>query len=126
MESIEQLKSKVREWVKTENEIKSLQKEINKRKKEKTVLSCELIQVMRTNGIDNLDIQNGQICYSKKTTKKPINQKTLLNLLSQYFDGNEDQAIKIGQYVYDNREEVQKETLKMKMTNSSPEIPFER
>jgi hypothetical protein len=119
MESIDQLKLKVREWVKTENEIKVLQKELNKRRKDKHVLSNDLIAVMRLNGIDNLDIQNGQICYSKTTTKKPINQKTLLNLLSKYFDGNEEQALRIGQYVYENREQIEKESLKMKMNASS-------
>jgi hypothetical protein len=118
MESIDQLKLKVREWVKTENEIKVLQKELNKRRKDKHVLSNDLIAVMRLNGIDNLDIQNGQICYSKTTTKKPINQKTLLNLLSKYFDGNEEQALRIGQYVYENREQIEKESLKMKMNAS--------
>lgn len=121
MESIDQLKMKVREWVKTENEIKALQKELTKKRKEKGELSGDLITVMRMNGIDNLDIQNGQICYCKTKSKKPINQKTLLNLLAKYFDGNEDHALRIGQFVFENREQCEKECLKLKMNTSRGE-----
>ena len=84
-------------------------------------MSGDLITVMRMNGIDNLDIQNGQICYCKKKSKKPINQKTLLNLLAKYFDGNEDHALKIGQFVFDNREQCEKECLKLKMNTTRGE-----
>jgi len=118
MDSIEQLKTKVREWVKTENEIKLLQKELTKKRKDKANVSNDLMYLMKIHNIANVDVQNGQICYSKTTTKKPINQKTLLNLLSKYFDGNEDQATRIGQFVYENRESVEKEFIKMK-TNAT-------
>lgn len=109
----------VREWVKLENELKTLQKEINVRKKEKAKVSGELIQLMKQFEVSTFNLQNGQICYCKTANKKPITQKSLLNILAKFYEGDQTQAAQIGQFIFENRETNTRESIKMKPISTS-------
>jgi hypothetical protein len=111
METIEQLKQTVRQWVKLDNEIRALAAETASRKKEKKQMSEELIRVMRENELDEFDIKDGQIVYVKKNVKKPITQKQLLSILSTYYK-NEEKAEEVNSFILEHREEVVKESIK--------------
>jgi len=111
LETKEQLVAKIRDWVKNDNEIRALQKEMNKRKQEKKNISKELLEVMRKNDIDAFDLKDGQLVYAKTKTKKPITKKTLFGLLSTYFKGNTEKASELNEFIMENREEVIHEKL---------------
>lgn len=115
MENKEQLVKAIREWVKLDNDMKILKKEMSNRKKEKDQLSIKLIETMKQNKIDQFDINDGQIQYSKKTVKKPITKKMLLNILSTYYNEDTEKAVEVNNYILDNREEVIKETVVRKI-----------
>lgn len=111
METLDQLKQKVREWVRLDNEMRALNKEIASRRLEKKTISGELISVMRENQLDEFDIKDGQLMYVKKNVKKPITQKQLLSILSAYYK-NEGKAEEVNAYILENREEVVKESIR--------------
>lgn len=111
LETKEQLVNTIKKWVKTDNEIRSLQKEINLRKKQKKNISNDLMGVMRNNEIDCFDINDGQIMYVKKNIKKPITQKILLNILNNYYDGDFEKATDLNNFIMDSREETVKESI---------------
>ncbi len=67
MDPKQQLINSVKKWVKLDNELKELQKQLNIRKNEKKETSNTLMNVMRENEIDCFDLTDGQICYSKRT-----------------------------------------------------------
>jgi hypothetical protein len=92
-----------------------LSKQQSIRKKEKLEISTTLIDIMRSNEIDCFDIKNGQIIYTKRNVKKPITQKALLNILSNYYKGNVEKAEEVNNYILENREEVVKETIVRKI-----------
>jgi len=111
MDSKEQLVKAIRDWVKLDNDIRKIQNELKTRKNEKKSLSNKLIEVMKKNEIDCFDINNGQICYTKKTVKKPITKKVLLTILSKYYNGNTLKASELNNYILENREETTKEAI---------------
>ena len=111
METLDQLKHQVREWVRLDNEIRALNKEIASRRLDKKAISGDLISVMRENQLDEFDIKDGQLMYVKKNVKKPITQKQLFSILSSYYK-NEEKAEEVNTYIMENREEVMKETIK--------------
>ena len=119
METKEQLVKTIREWVKIDNEIKFLQKQILERKNNKKEISEILIDTMKQNEIDCFDINDGQICYSKKTIKKPITKKILMETLSKYFDGDLIKASQLNEFIIESREEEVKETIVRKIKNRS-------
>jgi Family of unknown function (DUF5760) len=115
MDAKEQLVNIVREWVKIDNELRTLQKEVNKRKADKKRSSASLMEIMKKNSIDEFDINDGQLCYTKRNVKKPITKKALMDILATYYKGDLVKAGALNEFILDNREEVVKETIERKI-----------
>jgi hypothetical protein len=101
----------IKEWVKLDNEIRELKKQEKIRKKKQDELSKSLMEIMKSNEIDEFDINQGKIVYKKKNVKKPITKKNLLEILSKYYDGDLMSASKLNTFIMDNREETVVETI---------------
>tara|TARA_Y200000002_G_C22271864_1_gene492470 strand:- start:63 stop:428 length:366 start_codon:yes stop_codon:yes gene_type:complete len=110
----ELLINNIRKWVKLDNELRALKKEESARKKQQKELNTQLIDLMKQNEIDNIDIKGGQICYNQKNIKKPITKKYLLEILAKYYQGDMDKAESTNEFILNNREEVTKETITRK------------
>ena len=111
----EQLVNNIKEWIKMDNEITQLKNEIKERNNKKKILTESLVLVMKTNSIDCFDINGGALVYKKNKIKKPINGKTLLTALQNYYKNDVKIAEEITKHVMDNREEQIKETIKRKI-----------
>ena len=70
MESKEELVKNIREWISMDEQIKSLQGEIKKRRDRKKELTSALVNVMKEHEIDCFDINNGKLIYSKNKKTK--------------------------------------------------------
>ena len=106
----------VKEWVRLDNEIRHLQSEISTRRQDKKILNVTLMDAMKSNNIDCFDLNDGQICYTKKNIKKPINNKILLDILTKYCKGDLAQASEINDYIKENRSEITKENITRKIS----------
>jgi len=115
METKEQLVINIKEWVKTDNDILKLKKEIRELTQKKKVLTESLVDVMKKNEIDVFDIKDGSIVYKKSTIKKPINGKSLMTALNTYYKNNTAMAEELTKHILDSREEQVKETIKRKI-----------
>lgn len=116
MDSKEKLIKSIQEWVKLDNEMRKLKKEVSSRKEEQDKITKVLINVMKSNEIDEFNINNGKLTYSNRTVKKPITKKNLLEILSKFYKGNTDQATEVNQFILDNREDVVVEKLVRKIS----------
>ncbi len=114
MNTKDTLINNIKEWVKVENEIIQLNKEINLRKKQKKILSATLVETMKSNNIDCFDTKNGQICFNQKKTKKAITKKGLFDILSKYYNGDDTKINELQNFILDNRETVIKESITLK------------
>lgn len=115
----DQLIHTVKEWVRIDNEIRQLQKEISSRRQDKKILNEQLMLTMKTNDIDCFDLNDGKICYTRKNVKKPINNKVLLDILTKYYSGDISQASEINNFINDNRIEVTKENITRKISKNT-------
>ena len=106
----------VKEWVRIDNEIRQLQSEISILRQDKKILNSVLMDTMKSNNIDCFDLNDGQICYTKKNVKKPINNKVLLEILTKYYKGDLIQASEINEYIKENRSEITKENITRKIS----------
>lgn len=109
----------VKEWVRIDNEIRQLQKEISIRRQDKKLMNEQLMETMKTNDIDCFDLNDGKICYTKKNIKKPINNKILLDILTKYYNGDISQASEINNFINNNRIEVTKENITRKISKNT-------
>ena len=87
-------------------------KERNDRKK---VLTENLISTMKKNEIDCFDINGGALIYKTNKVKKPINGKTLLLALQNYFKEDPNTAQDLTKHILNSREEQIKEMIKRKV-----------
>jgi hypothetical protein len=115
METKEQLVSSIKEWIKIDNEIIQLQKDMKERKNQKKVLTDSLMLTMKNNQIDCLDIKGGQILYKQNKVKKAINGKTLMAILTKFFEDKQEKAEEVTKFIMENREEQIKEVIKRKV-----------
>jgi len=115
METKEQLVNNIKEWIKIDTEISELKTQIKERNNKKKILTENLVTVMKTNKIDCFDINDGALVYKTSKVKKPINGKTLLSALQNYYKSDPKVAEDIAKHVMDSREEQIKETIKRKI-----------
>jgi predicted nucleic acid-binding Zn-ribbon protein len=117
METKEQLVNNVKEWIKIDNEINQLKAEIKERNNRKKSLTEQLVVTMKNNSIDCFDINGGALVYKKNTVKKPINGKSLLTALQNYYKSDPEKAEDLTKHILDSRQEQVKETIKRKINN---------
>jgi hypothetical protein len=115
MEVKEQLVTNIKDWINMDNEISQLKQEIKERNNKKKILTENLVTVMKTNNIDCFDINGGALIYKKNKIKKPINGKTLLSALQNYYKNDNKIAEEITKHVMNSREEQVKEIIKRKI-----------
>ena len=115
METKEQLITNVKEWIKIDGEISKLRSEIKEKNNKKKQLTNDLVVVMKSNEIDCFDINGGALIYKQSKIKKPINGKTLLSALKNYYKNEPKIAEDLAKHVMDSREEQVKEVIKRKV-----------
>lgn len=116
----EELITNIKEWIKLDNEIAKLQSEMKIRKNKKKELTESLVDVMKKNTIDCFDIAGGSLMYKKNKVKKPINGKSLVLALQNYYKETPQVAEDITNHIMSGREEHVKETISRKMKKCPP------
>lgn len=115
----DQLIKTVKEWVRIDNEIRALDREQKTRKLEKKKLSDNLLNIMKQNEIDCFDINNGQILFQTRKSKKPITKKILFNVLSKFYNGDHIKTTELNEFILEHREEITKECIVRKITKNA-------
>jgi hypothetical protein len=115
MDTKEHLIVNIKEWIKYDTEISQLKAEIKDRTNKKKALTENLVTVMKGNAIDCFDINGGSLVYKKNKIKKPINGKSLLLALQNYYKEQPKMAEDLTKHILESREEQVKETIKRKI-----------
>jgi len=104
MTTKDELVENIRSWMKIDNEMKMLQKELKQRRELKKDLSSKLVDIMKTNEIDCFDMANGKLIYTKNNVKSALSKKHLEECLSQYFAQHPDiNPGEITEFILDKR-----------------------
>ena len=105
----------VKIWLNIDNEIRMLQKEIRDRRKRKKELTKELVGVMKNHDIEQVNIPDGKLIYTKRKIKAPLSKKHLLLSLSNYFANDPRIVSELSKYIMDSRLEKEKENIQRKI-----------
>ncbi len=108
------LKNKVSNYLSIDDKIRKLSLELREAKKEKLMMSNDVLNLMSDYNIEDLNTKNGKLKYTISKTKKAVSKKDLLQKLSIFLKSS-DQANDALKFIYDNREVVEKVRLKRLM-----------
>jgi Family of unknown function (DUF5760) len=103
----------LKEWVAKDAEYKVLQRELKKRRDDAKSLTQRLMKVMRDNEIDVFDIKDGRIIYKKSNQKRPLSQKTLNEILLNFYRGDDTKASELQTYIQEHRQVKTVESIKL-------------
>uniref|UniRef100_A0A6C0JC44 Uncharacterized protein n=1 Tax=viral metagenome TaxID=1070528 RepID=A0A6C0JC44_9ZZZZ len=115
MNEQEQLLENVKTWLDIDNQIRALQKDIRDRRKLKKELTNSLVDIMKTQDIDALNVPDGQLIYNKTKTKAPLSKKHLMLSISQFFKNDQRTIDELSKYIMESRKEKEKENIKRKI-----------
>tara|TARA_B100001123_G_C14947051_1_gene882153 strand:+ start:43 stop:399 length:357 start_codon:yes stop_codon:yes gene_type:complete len=111
----EALLENVKTWLNIDNEIRALQKEIRNRRKLKKDLTEELVGIMKNHDIEQVNIPDGQLIYTKHKIKAPLSKKHLLSSLSNYFSNDPRIVAELSKYIMETRQIKEKENIRRKI-----------
>jgi hypothetical protein len=115
MTSKEDLVSYVRNWLEIEKEIKTMQKIMKEKRKEKKEITENLLGIMKQNEIDCFDITDGKLLYTKNNIKSSLSKKHLLASLAMYFKDDPVKAKDVTGFILDSRKVTVKEIIRHKI-----------
>lgn len=123
MQTKEELVKTIKQWLKTDNEIHLLKRELKERNAKKNELSKALITTMKSHEINRFDITGGaKLIYQKQSSKKALNKKKLLELITNFY-GDEATGAELSNFLYENREVVVKEKILHKVPGGGGSPP---
>ncbi len=108
------LKLAVSEYLELDNQIVTLTKAIRERKKKKEQLSSVILNAMKNNEIQEMNLKQDKLVYCVSQHKTPMNKEYLNNVLNNYFN-NEKKAEEVLTHIIENRSRVEKVRLKRVM-----------
>lgn len=115
MSTKEELVQNIKAWMKIDNEMKVLQKEMKTRRIEKKALADSLVNVMKANEIDCFDLSEGKLLYTKTKVKSSLSKKHLYACLEKYF--SQDAGIKpedVCEFILESREIKETDSIRHK------------
>ena len=104
MQDTNNLRDSVKNWLQIDNEIKQLQKEIKKRRNMKKQITDQLINTMKSNDIDVMNIPDGRLVKTTNRVKAPLSKKHLIKSLLIYFKEDQDMVKNLSSHIMDTRQ----------------------
>jgi len=104
----------IKEWVNVENDIKKLQKTMKHYREKKKILTTDLVEIMKLNDIDCVNITEGKILYTNNKIKSSITKKHLYSSLDKFFKEDKELINDVANHILDTRKIKPVENIKLK------------
>lgn len=118
--STAQLPTLIKEWMATEEAIKTLSAELRENKKRIKVVRGMITQIMKANKVGQLNFSAGHLRTRVKAAKAPMTKKFLLESLTEFFKGDEEMAKQCAAFLDGRRPMKETETLELDAVGSPP------
>jgi hypothetical protein len=110
--SMDDFKTYVRRWFELDNYVKKAQEVIKEKRGEKCKLSEVIMKFMCKYNIEDLNTKEGRIRCKNTYVKAPVNKQLVQQRISDMFVNDEDKRKEIIEKIYEDREKVEKTTLR--------------
>lgn len=110
--SMEDFKLCIKRWFELDNYLKRAQEVLKEKRAEKNKLSDIIMKFMCKHNIEDLNTKEGRIRCKNTYVKAPINKQLVQQRIADFFVHDENKQKEILYKIYDDREKVEKTTLR--------------
>jgi len=100
---VPQLPGLIKEWMNTEDELKTLGAEVREKRKRVKLVRQMIMKIMKGGKIGRLNISAGAVTARTKATKAPMTKKYLITSLTGFFKGDTVMATACAAYLDEHR-----------------------
>ena len=100
---VQQLPTLIKEWMNTEDELKTLSAEVREKRKRVKLVCGMIMKIMKGGKIGRLNISAGAVTARTKQTKAPMTKKFLTSALTDFFKGDVAMATACATYLDEHR-----------------------
>jgi hypothetical protein len=112
--SMSGIKQMIKEWMAIDAESAELKKRLRQFSAKKKEISEKLLVIMKDQKIDEFDLNtDGKLVRQTKLSKQSINKKNLPMILTSYYE-NEEEAVKVAEFILNSRPEKVVESIRKK------------
>jgi hypothetical protein len=101
--NVSQLPGLIKEWMNTEDDLKTLSAEVREKRKRVKVVRSMIMKIMKGGKIGKLNISAGAVTTRTKNTKAPMTKKYLTEALTGFFKGDATMAAACAAYLDEHR-----------------------
>jgi hypothetical protein len=116
--SLTELPTLLKAWIKLQEEIVTMNAELSQRKKHSKTLKDTILRIMESNKVAALNVSRGVISHRIREKAEPVNNSYLLKQCSAFFEGDEAKAKALVEFLETKREVKQQHDLKLIMPKS--------
>jgi hypothetical protein len=98
-----QLPVLIKEWMTTEDEIRSLSAAVREKRKRSKMVKSMIMTIMSGSKIGQLNFSAGSVIKQTKSSKAPLTKKYLTESLTEFFKGDIDMANKCAAFIDEHR-----------------------
>ncbi len=100
---VSQLPGLIKEWMGTEDELRTLSAEVREKRKRVKLVRSMIIKIMKGGQIGKLNISAGAVTTQSKTTKAPLTKKYIKEKLTEFFNGDAVKAEACAKFLDEQR-----------------------
>ena len=101
--NVKSLPMLVKEWMTTEDELRTLSAEIREKRKRVKLVRQMIMKIMKGGKIGRLNVSSGAVTARAKNTKAPLTKKYIVSALTEFFAGDKTKAEACAAYLDEHR-----------------------
>jgi hypothetical protein len=101
--NVSQLPGLIKEWMTTEDELRSLSAAIREKRKRAKAVRATIVKIMKGGKIGRLNISAGAVTATSKATKAPLTKKYIKEKLTEFFNGDAVKAEACAKFLDEHR-----------------------
>lgn len=117
---VPQLPGLIKEWMNTEDELKTLSAEVREKRKRVKLVRQMITKIMKGGKIGRLNISAGAVTTRTKSTKAPMTKKYLIATLTDFFKGDAAMASSCAAFLDEHRPLKAVDSLSLDPVSSTP------
>ncbi len=111
--TINELPSLLKQWMQLQDDVSTLNAEIKQRRTKSKALRELILRIMESHKVAQLNVSKGAVVHQIREAKAPISQSSLLKHYTDFFQGDENKARALMEYLESQRGTVTKHEIKL-------------